>query len=207
MRALQLQPGDKVLDIPCGAGRVAIHLAKAGCRVTGIDRNANFVARAQQSFADESVAGKFRPLDMRKLDDEEAFDAIYNWSGSFGYFSDAENADVLRRMAQALKSGGRLLIDQPNREWVLRNFQSTMLMEKYEIYTQWDRSTQRLESTYQALCKGHMHSTLSMRLYALSQFRHLFAQVGLTLNTAYGGKDSSPYTRTSRRLIVVGRKR
>lgn len=30
-RALRLRKGQRVLDAPCGADRIAVHLAKAGC--------------------------------------------------------------------------------------------------------------------------------------------------------------------------------
>ena len=42
-KALRLRKGQSVLDAPCGAGRIAVHLAKAGCRVTGIDLQKNFI--------------------------------------------------------------------------------------------------------------------------------------------------------------------
>ena len=33
-RLLRLRSGHRVLDAPCGRGRIAVHLAKAGCAVT-----------------------------------------------------------------------------------------------------------------------------------------------------------------------------
>lgn len=207
MQALHLHTGDRVLDLPCGAGRVAVHLAKAGCRVTDMDRNPNFVARAQRRFTDEGLEGEFRTLDMRHVDDVEAFDAIYNWSGSFGYCTDAENRDVLRRMATALTPGGRLLIDQPNREWLLRHFQPTIITPTHTMHTRWEMPTQRFETTYRTQHEGKtQESHLSMRLYTPAQFRRLYAGAGLTVEAIYGRKDGSPYTRASRRVMVVGRK-
>lgn len=205
MLALHLQPGDRVLDLPCGAGRVGVWLAKAGCRVTGVDRNPSFVGRAQRRFADEGVDGEFRALDMRCLDDGDAFDGIYNWSGSFGYCTDEENLDVLRRMVNALKPGGRVLIDQPNREWLLRHFLPVIQLPTGHSENRWIPETQRIESYWHAAEAGTV-STSSMRLYTTMQFRRLFAQAGLIWEAAYGGKDGSAYTRGSRRLIVVGRK-
>lgn len=207
MKALHLQPGMRVLDIPCGAGRVAVHLAKAGCRMTGMDRNPNFIARAQQRFEKENLDGEFLTLDMRDLDEVDSFDAILNWSGSFGYCTDEENINVLQRMTTALKPGGHLLIDQPNREWLLRHFQPATVTPKCTMHTRWDAHTQRLETTYFMQGDGQeQESTLSMRLYTPAQFRRLFAQVGLNWETAFGGKDGSPYSRISRRLIVIGKK-
>ena len=63
-------------------------------------------------------------MDLRSIEFENEFHAIYNWFNSFGYFSDGENAEVVRRFARALRPGGRLLIDHLNRERILRNFPS-----------------------------------------------------------------------------------
>jgi cyclopropane fatty-acyl-phospholipid synthase-like methyltransferase len=38
-RLLSLRPGIRVLDVPCGEGRIAGRLARQGCDVIGIDTN------------------------------------------------------------------------------------------------------------------------------------------------------------------------
>ena len=42
LSALCLRRGDAVLDAPCRAGRVSLHLARAGCVVTGVDLRDTF---------------------------------------------------------------------------------------------------------------------------------------------------------------------
>ena len=93
--ALHLRSGDAVLDAPCGAGRVSLHLAMAGCVVTGIDLRETFIRRAGRRFLAAGLRGTFRVLDLRRLDMEGQFDGIVNWGGSFGYFSEAENARLV----------------------------------------------------------------------------------------------------------------
>ncbi|MDP8911640.1 MAG: methyltransferase domain-containing protein, partial [Actinomycetota bacterium] len=34
---LELEAGERVLDLACGRGRIAVELARRGCRVTGVD--------------------------------------------------------------------------------------------------------------------------------------------------------------------------
>lgn len=205
MQVLKLQPGMRVLDCPCGAGRVASHLARAGCAMTGIDRNPSFIARAQRRFADEGFDGDFRVLDMRQLEDRESYDGIYNWGGSFGYFSDEVNLNVLRLLAIALKPGGRLLIDQPNRERVLRHFQTEVIWPGGRNVDRWFTETQRVEGTWYR-DDLTQPSRSSMRLYTPSQFRRLFTRAGLAVETIYAGKDGGEYTRGCRRVSVVGQK-
>jgi cyclopropane fatty-acyl-phospholipid synthase-like methyltransferase len=108
--ALGLRRGDVVLDAPCGAGRVCFHLARAGGVVTGIDLRDTFIRRARRRFRAAGLHGTFRVLDLRRMDMEGQFEGILNWGGSFGYFSEAENARLVETYVRALRPGSRLLI-------------------------------------------------------------------------------------------------
>jgi cyclopropane fatty-acyl-phospholipid synthase-like methyltransferase len=45
-QSLGLQPGDKILDVPCGGGRLALELAGRGYQVTGVDISAELLESA-----------------------------------------------------------------------------------------------------------------------------------------------------------------
>ncbi|HEY3265675.1 MAG TPA: class I SAM-dependent methyltransferase [Armatimonadota bacterium] len=204
---LSLTPEDRVLDVPCGAGRIAIHLARRGCTVTGMDLTAPFLDRARERFRREGLPGAFVHSDMRAVAFAGTMDAVYNWGGSFGYFSDADNALFVRRMAAALKPGGRLLIDQPNREAVLRRFQSEGRVGDSTVRGTWNSGAQRIESTWTYEVAGQKHSDpLSMRLYTPGQLRSLIENAGMEWHAAYGHWRGETYQRGSRRLIAVARK-
>jgi 2-polyprenyl-3-methyl-5-hydroxy-6-metoxy-1,4-benzoquinol methylase len=79
LSALRLRRGDAVLDALCGAGRISLHLARAGCAVTRIDLRETFVRRARRRFRAARLRWTFRVLDLRKLDMEGQFDGIINW--------------------------------------------------------------------------------------------------------------------------------
>ncbi|MGC9455098.1 MAG: SAM-dependent methyltransferase [Phycisphaerae bacterium] len=205
--ALDLRSGERVLDAPCGDGAVAVHLANRGARVTGVDRMRSFIARARRRFQRAGLGGRFRVLDLRRLDYEKAFDAVLNWFGSFGYFSEDENLRVLRTMSRALDVGGRILVDQPNRERVLRHFRGEDKAGEYKTFSRWDESTQRIETTYTAPPGAEPRQFhLSMRLYTPAEMRKLFEQADLEVTGEFGDFLGEDYTRGSRRLIVVGRK-
>jgi cyclopropane fatty-acyl-phospholipid synthase-like methyltransferase len=72
-KVLHLHAGQAVLDAPCGAGRIAVHLARRGCAVTGIDLRSSFTNRAVTRFQRERQHGRFMPMDFR-----EAFHAAYS---------------------------------------------------------------------------------------------------------------------------------
>ena len=122
-----------------------------------------------------------------------------------GYFSDAENLLTLRRLAAALRPGGCLLLDQINREAVLRDFRPVLHFDSKTTHTVWEQ--QRLISTWYIGEETNLPAPSAIRVYTPAQTRQLFVQAGLTWETSYGGKDGSLYhRRKSGRLIVVGRK-
>jgi len=151
------------------------------------------------------VEGEFRVLDMRALDEAAVFDAIYNWGGSFGYFSDEENVAVVRRMAAALAPGGRLLIEQISRERVLRHLIASNRIGEWVSRTHWDAATQRIISEWTS-DTGQPSFASTMRLYTPAQFQRLFADAGLEMEAIYGDRDGELYTQRCRRMSVVGRR-
>jgi SAM-dependent methyltransferase len=101
---LGLRPGDRVLDLACGSGDHARRLARRGMEVVGVDIAPSLIAHCRQRAAKEGLIGvRFEQGDMHELAYEGAFDAVLLLSGSFGFFDDATNQDVLQRMVRALR--------------------------------------------------------------------------------------------------------
>jgi ubiquinone/menaquinone biosynthesis C-methylase UbiE len=107
---LSLRPGMRVLDVPCGDGRIAGRLARRGCEVVGLDSNESLLSLGRERYP----AVAFERADMRQLPYEAEFDAVINWFTSFGYFDSATNDSVLAGFARALVPGGRLALELHN---------------------------------------------------------------------------------------------
>lgn len=120
VRLLDLPPGAAVLDAPCGHGRIANRLAARGLRVTGLDNNTEFLARARRDAEEAGVEVEYVHGDLRELPWSRRFDAAVNWYTSFGYFSDQDNLRVLSGYRRALRATGRLVLDQINRDSLIR---------------------------------------------------------------------------------------
>ncbi len=215
IRALDLRKGMAVLDCPCGDGRLSEPLAHHGCHIIGVDLSGEFIHAAKKRFASERLAGRFIQMDMRQIDFTDEFDAVVNFAGSFGYFEHKQNVDLLHRYARALRHGGRLLIDQPNRQFVLRNLRTRVQTGNIIAFNKWNPKTSQLTARW--LVAGRhtsgtrtsqtsRRSTIRIRLYTLGEFCRMFESAGLRFQAAYGRTDGSPYTASAQRLIIVARK-
>lgn len=97
----------RVLDMPCGNGRITARLAAAGHAAVGVD-----IATAEVEVARAAVPGaRFEVGDLRSPPDLGAFDAVVSWGNSFGYLRPDETAGSLGRLREALRPGGRLVLE------------------------------------------------------------------------------------------------
>ena len=80
-KLLQLTPESTVLEIGCGSGRYAIHVAEQfGCRVTAVDINPHGIANANRLAAEAELASiKFERCDVSSglPFESNAFDAVF----------------------------------------------------------------------------------------------------------------------------------
>ncbi len=104
------QTGDirgTVLDVGCGTGENAIHLASRGCDVLGVDIVAVAVERARAKARGRGVKASFEVLDA--LDParlNRTFDAVID-SGLFHGFSDEQRVRFAASLAAVIKPGGK----------------------------------------------------------------------------------------------------
>lgn len=113
---LHLSPGARVLDVTCGPGLYAVRLAQRGCLVHGIDISPASIRYARALAEQEGVADRchFTQADVRDALPREAgagYDAALFLYGQLAVFPREEAAMLLRECAQALRTGGRLLIE------------------------------------------------------------------------------------------------
>jgi SAM-dependent methyltransferase len=117
-----LEAGMRVLDAPCGHGRIAVRLAERGIHVTGVDLSPAFLDVARGDAAARGVEVDFVEGDMRRLPVDGPFDAVVSWFTSFGYFGDDDNLDVLREYRRVLAPGGTLVLETLSHDGYVRTF-------------------------------------------------------------------------------------
>ncbi|MCP3988107.1 MAG: class I SAM-dependent methyltransferase [Actinomycetia bacterium] len=119
---LELQPGQRVLDVGCGPGRHALAMAAAGCEVVGIDISSDFIAQATATAVEDGLVDKvsFMVGDARALTFDAEFDAAISLcQGAFGLAGgpgssprqDRElDEPIMAGIASSLRPGGRLAL-------------------------------------------------------------------------------------------------
>ena len=104
VRALELSPGDRVLDIAAGTGTSSAAIARTGARVTALDFSAGMVAVGRVKHPDITfVEGDAQALPF----DDASFDAV---TISFGLRNVNDPHKALAEMRRVLAPGGRLVM-------------------------------------------------------------------------------------------------
>ena len=214
IRALDLRPGDRVLDLCCGTGRHAVPLAKAGLRVTGLDMSEQYLELAHLASREAGVKVRLVQGDMREIPFIGEFDAVVNMFTAFGYFdSESDDQRVLDGVAAALRPGGRLLLDLLNRDWVAANYVRSELREGedgtiYQERREFDPVAGRnhVEFTITSPDGAERKTSHHIRLYVVTEISQMFDRGGLVLERSYGGYDGSLLSVEARRTILVARK-
>jgi len=100
-------PPCRVLDVGCGTGVFLEKAVAAGFDAAGIDAYAEMASLASRRVGTERV----RVERMQELTERSAYDAVVSLSWSFNYVSSFREAkDVLDRFFNALRPGGRLIL-------------------------------------------------------------------------------------------------
>ncbi len=72
----QLAAGGRVLDVGAGTGRVALHLARAGCTVTALDLDARLLAVLSERAREEGLDVRVIVADAARFDAGDTFDLV-----------------------------------------------------------------------------------------------------------------------------------
>jgi len=201
---LGLTAGAEILDCPCGHGRIANALAERGYRVAGLDASELFLDRARDDASSRGVQVEYVMGDMRQLPWSARFDGLVNWFTSFGYFSDDGNKAVLTQFHDALKPGGRLVLETQNITRILLNPHPQHFVERDGdlMIDEWnlDLEEARFVTTRRVVRDGQMRKThFVVRWFSVPELRAWLEDAGFVNVRAPG------LTQQSRLVVVADR--
>lgn len=108
----------RVLDLGCGPGLYLMRLARMGHVARGIDFSPASVAYARDTVKAQFVEFEVTEGDLREAPFGGSYDLVMMLFGEINVFRPEHASDIVRRSAQALQAGGRLLIEVSSYEAV-----------------------------------------------------------------------------------------
>jgi SAM-dependent methyltransferase len=213
-QALEISPGAKLLDVPCGHGRHAIELARRGYRVTGVDLSRDALQRARDAATGLNPIWKLG--DMRDLSGLDLppgeFDAAYCFGNSFGYLNDAGVAAFLTALARVLKPGGRLAIDTGV---AAESILPALLAKRWHRFddivvlseARYVAEASRLDIDYTFIHEGSVETRpTSSYVFTADELGRMLGGAGFEVTAMNGGLSGEPYQLASPRLVIIARR-
>lgn len=205
-----LEPGSRVLDLACGAGRHLAPLEEGGYRPVGLDLSAPLLRRARE---EPGAGARLARGDMRRLPFRDAcFGGVTLFFTSFGYFEDpSDDLRTLREARRVCAGGGALLVDYLNAPRVRR----TLVPEdRKTVAGRTVTQTRRIEDgfvvkriEFEAEREAGEPRVYRerVRLYEPDELEGLVREAGFRPERRYGGYEGEAHEPDSPRAIVLAR--
>ncbi|BFH72577.1 class I SAM-dependent methyltransferase [Sulfurisphaera javensis] len=183
--------GNKVLDVPCGIGRVSYYLNKLGYNITGVDISEKMINKAKENVKQ----GIFIRGDMRKLSEvvKEKFDIVINIFNSLGYYEEEDDLKILRELREVTSQDGIVIVNLENRDFMIYNKPEILhsFVPPFLIIDQnrFDPYTSRLYviRTYIKDGKEIEKIEFSQRYYSLHEIVNLMKKAGFKILDVFSG--------------------
>ncbi len=227
---LNCVPGARLLDVPCGNGRITLELAKRGYRVTGVDLADEFIEEARASATgplgpraklrtltqplpeeEEKIAGgsDFILGDMRFIEGVGLYDGAFCFGNSFGFLEYADMEKFLAGVARALKPGARFIINTAMAaESVLPDFEEQSCHEMGDIVMtikeRYVAEESCVDSEYIFERNGETDTRKAKHwIYTVAEIRRMLERAGFEIVNCYGSLKGEPFKLGSRELFIV----
>ncbi len=203
--------GTRVLDLACGAGRHLGPLRATGHPTVGADLSRALLEEARENAPADVPLVR---ADMRRLPfAADAFGGVTSFFTSFGYFESAdEDRRVAREIARVARAGGSFLLDYLNAPRVR---ETLVPSDERNVEGRHVRQTRWIEEG-RVMKRIEIHSSEGgapevhyerVRLYEPAELERLLEGEDLRVSARFGGYDGRGHSRSSARLILVGRVR
>jgi SAM-dependent methyltransferase len=208
-KTLEVKPGARLLDVPCGNGRHSIELARRGYRITGIDLSDEFLAAARAELDADWRKGDMRTLEL----EASTFDGAFCFGNSFGYLDHADVGAFLSALAGALKPAAKLVIETGvTAESILPTIVQKrwhrlgdLLVLSENRYDPWE-SCLNIDYTFVRGSTIETHPTRSY-VFTAAELRRMLEAAGFDMLALQAGAAGEPYQLGSPRLVIIAQRR
>lgn len=196
---LGLHGGMRVADAPCGTGRHALGLARAGHGVTAIDADPEALAEARRIAAHSSIDYRLADLAGPRVLPDGSQDAIASLYSCIGYGNSPErDQTMLENFRAAMAPGATIVLGTANRDVVLSSDESQVeFRHRGNMILRRDRPEPKaglLDRHFTVVFADGRRLEISetRRLYSYGELEVMFARAGLVLVACHGDFASRP---------------
>lgn len=208
-----------ILEIGCGSGRLTIHLAGLGHRITGLDRSASMLERLRAQASMQCLSVPTIHADFME-ETPSRYDVVLAPFNFLAHFDRTVIPLALRRLRSWVRDQGHLILDVPTPQHAAQFLGGKMTAsvsgrENTGVDVvhdaAFDRPSGRLDLTWKYIVHD-AGETLVQRQHALSLWCHPGKDVlswiesaGFGIVSVDGGYAREPFSTLSERLVVVAR--
>lgn len=218
--ALETDTSAPILDLCGGQGRHAIELTRRGfSTVVVLDYSEYLINAGKKEAEKKSLNTQFIQGDARETQlAADHFESVIIMGGSFGYFiRDEDNARILKESFRMLRPGGSLLLDLPDKQYVLDHFQPVSSHSpggtlKVTRKRRLDKDVIYCQETVTCSEKGRLRdNTYCIRLYSPEKIRQILEEIGfrdVSLQQDFMDRQKKgDYGTMTNRMVVKSKKR
>lgn len=199
---LGLQTGSRVLDAPCGYGRISRPLAERGASVLGVDQSQTLLAHAEHERGQLSPSQlRYLRHDLRQPLEETGFDCALNVFTSLGYGSEEDDLAILRTLRAAVRTGGLVFVETNHRDlmasFLARGVAPSQRLPDGTLVVEdprFDAISGRMQTCwYWYGPAGQGSKPASLRVYTATELVGLLERAGLRFRSAHRGCSPEPF--------------
>ena len=211
-KMLRPRPGARLLDVPCGNGRLSLELARRGYTPTGVDISQEFLKEARSQAKTEGLSVKWLRQDMSRLRTPFGFEGAFCMGNSFGYFDAEGTAAFLSSLGAALKPRSRFVIHTGiTAECLLPHLETNLEMKVGDILMKVEnhyRTTEsRLDTVYTFIRNGKTETRNgSQWIFTTAEIQRMLRTAGFQTLTLLKSLKEEPFQLGSQGLILVAEK-
>ncbi len=224
-RHLGLTPGDLILELGCGTGRLLAPLVAKGYRVVGVDREAAALDKARERLTPWLPRVQLVQADMRSFTLSDHVSFVFAGLNTLMHLATTDDQlACLRAARRCLKDDGLFVIDLQNPLSFLHDSDGDVARHRFtghdprsgDTIMQFsletlDAAAQRVDLTVitdsiaESGVVTRRLASLSLRLCFRFELEALLRCCSFALDACYGNYDLDSYTADSPRLICVAR--
>jgi SAM-dependent methyltransferase len=216
--------GEPHLDLACGTGRMALHMAALGYQVTGVDIAVHMLAHARQKATQQAAMIEWVLADVRTFQLQQLFAFIYLLGNAWQFLLTQEDQEaLLARVREHLHPEGVFLFETRNpsarnllevrypggRAYALPAGGQLMVSEQqhYDPVTRIQHYLRHLSMLRPGGEPEERFLRVALRYTSPREMETLLSSQGFLIRASYGSWQQEPLTATSPALIYACQKR